>query len=482
MAPVCGMSDSGITRFTLAELCKATGAGLAGIVTQSAPARVWTDTRTLQAGDFFLPLGGANFDGHTYLAKAYEMGAVGAFAAESKLAEHPEWAELPNLLAVPDPLNAYLQVARFHRNRVDPIVVALTGSSGKTTTKEMLRAMFAPLLRTQATEKNFNNEVGVSQTLLALHEDTQMSVVEMGMRGLHQIDLLSEHVLPDVAIITNVGPAHIEMLGSLENVARAKLEIIAGMDREKGILVINGDDALLCEMAPKLWPGRLERYHLADAQDIQPTPEGGVRFKYHQSEIILPMPGRHMVSNALGVLKVGELLGYAVPELTDGLSAYQAGEGRWQMTPMDGFENAYVINDAYNANPDSLRASLQTLLEIPPGDLKRLLILGGMKELGKFSRPYHEQLGRWLAEIAPPGAIDRLFTVGDEGRWLAEAAQATGANFSVQAEPDSDSVIRALQGTSLNGTLVFLKGSRAYQLDKIPQELVNQTLHAANQR
>jgi UDP-N-acetylmuramoyl-tripeptide--D-alanyl-D-alanine ligase len=426
----------------------------------------------IQAGDFFLPLSGERFDGHDYLAQAFEAGAIGAFVQREKAEHHPEWRQFPNLIAVADPVLAYLAMARHHREKINPKVVAVTGSSGKTTTKEMLYAAFSPLKSTVKTEKNFNNEIGVSQTLLALQPGTEVLVVEMGMRGLRQISILSEAARPDVALVVNVGPAHIGMLGSLDNIAKAKLEIAEGLDPDSGVLVINGDDPYLTKLAPMLWQGRLVRYHLAEAQAIEPFIEGsveGIRFIYQGVSVTLSVPGEHMVANALGVFKVGEALGLSVQEIAKGLSEFVPEKGRWERTALEGYNNVWVINDAYNANPDSAKASLKAFLSTARPESKHILVLGGMKELGDFSREYHEKLGLWLA--GQPH-IDALFTVGEEGQWIADAAG--NAIFPVRYAADTDQVVRQLlEGpVPLDNAVLYLKGSRAYKLDEIPAALL----------
>ncbi len=429
-------------------------------------ARLWTDTRSLQAGDFFLPLSGERFDGHDYLTQAFDTGAIGAFVSREKAVAHPEWQSLPNLIAVDDPVLAYLAMARLHREKINPIVIAVTGSSGKTTTKEMLYAAFSPLKKTVKTEKNFNNEVGVSQTLLALQSGTEILIVEMGMRGLRQISILSEAAKPDVALVVNIGPAHIGLLGSLENIAKAKLEIVEGMNPKSGVLVINRDTPHLPEMTPRLWQGKTVEYGLSDADAIAPYNDGsseGIRFSYKGSAVDLPVPGEHMVANALGVLKAGEALGFPVAGLATGLSAFVPEKGRWERTALPGYENVWIINDAYNANPDSAMASLKAFLSTARVGLRHILVLGGMKELGDFSREYHEELGRWLAGQAH---IDALFTVGEEGQWLVDAAK--GASYPVSFSADVSDVIQQLQASALENAVLYLKGSRAYRLDEIP--------------
>ena len=423
-----------------------------------------TDTRTLEPGDFFVPLLGENFDGHDHIDSAFTKGACGAFVAESKF--KPAWEQHPNIITVENPVVAYLQVARLHRRRINPVVIALTGSSGKTTTKDMLFATFSPLVKTQCTQKNFNNEVGVAQTLLALEADTRLLIVEMGMRGLHQIDLLSIHAEPDIALITNIGPAHIGLLGSLENIVLAKLEISEGLKGD-GYLVLNGDSPMLTEQSRSIWYGQTRQYQLADASDIQPTAEGGVQFTYKKHPVTLSLPGMHQVSNALGVIKVGELLDFTIEEMLPGLTQFKPIGGRWNKDALSGHTDAFLINDAYNANPDSFKASLEAFLSLPETH-KRILILGGMKELGDFSDHYHQELGQWLGQQS---GIDAVFTVGSEAEMMASALEKPDY-FSHHA-PNVEETIVALKNryASFDGCALFLKGSRANGLEKIAEAL-----------
>lgn len=434
-------------------------------------ARLWTDTRTIQSGDFFLPLSGERFDGHDYLEKAFETGAIGAFVSQEKAKAHPEWQKLPNLIAVDEPVLAYLDMARHHREKINPLVIAVTGSSGKTTTKEMLYAALSPLKKTVKTEKNFNNEVGVSQTLLALQPGTEILIVEMGMRGLRQISILSEAARPDVAIINNIGPAHIGLLGSLENIAKAKLEIVEGLNPDKGLLVINTDTPYLAELTPTLWQGKTIAYSLNEAhsmQSFQTEDKEGIRFTYQDVPVELSVPGEHMVSNALGVLKVGEALGFTAAQLAKGLSQFAPEKGRWERVFLKGFDDVCVIDDAYNANPDSAKASLKAFLSTARPDKRHYLVIGGMKELGDFTQSYHEELGRWLA--GQPH-IDALFTLGEEGSWLADAA--SSATYPIRHAQSVEQLVSQLTSGSfeLAHAIVYLKGSRAYKLDTIPAAL-----------
>jgi UDP-N-acetylmuramoyl-tripeptide--D-alanyl-D-alanine ligase len=470
-----------VSHFTYPELLNTSGGTALTPEKPFEPARLWTDTRTLQPGDFFLPLSGEHFDGHDYLVKAFAAGAIGAFVQADKAQAHPEWRDFSNLITVESPLQAYLAMARLHREKINPLVIAVTGSSGKTTTKEMLYAAFSPLKKTIKTEKNFNNEVGVSQTLLSLQPGTEILIVEMGMRGPRQISVLSEAARPDVALVVSIGPAHIEFLGSLENIARAKLEIAEGMNPATGTLVLNADAPHLAHLASELWSGKRVDYRLSDAQQMEPFVEGareGIRFRYKNVAFELSVPGEHMVANALGVLKVGEALGFTAAQLAPGLSSFVPEKGRWERTELAGCRNVWVINDAYNANPDSAQASIKAFLATARPEFKHVLVLGGMKELGTFSRAYHEELGRWLAEQPH---IDWLIAIGEEGEWLADAAHQ--AVYPVNFASSVEDAVPLLQAgpVSMENAVLYLKGSRAYKLDEIPEALMRRQQESAMQ-
>ncbi|MGE0199593.1 MAG: UDP-N-acetylmuramoyl-tripeptide--D-alanyl-D-alanine ligase [Candidatus Melainabacteria bacterium] len=431
-----------------------------------------TDTRTIAPGQIFLAIAGAQFDGNGYVAQAFDQGAFAAIVSEAGAAQYgAQWPSDKPILVVPDTVEAYLQLAGHHRLQCPATVVALTGSSGKTTTKDMLFAAFSGLKRTQKTQKNFNNEIGVAQTLMALAPDTEILIVEMGMRGLGEIALLSRYARPDVALVVNVGPAHIGRLGSLENIATAKLEIVTGLDTRQGCLVYNGDDPLLQRRAPLNWQGRSVAYTLADTQPYAPSADGGMTYHWLGETGTLQVPGEHMVANAIGVLSVGQVLGLPVAAMMAGLAQYQPEGARWQTTPLRGVPDCLLINDAYNANPDSFKASLSALLKSPVHlDRQHILVLAGMKELGEHSEAYHRQLGRWLANQT---LIHTLLLVGDEACGIEAGLKEAGISppFSAVWFEDVKQAVHwlAADPQQLTHALLFLKGSRAYGLEEIPQ-------------
>ncbi|MCA9799949.1 MAG: UDP-N-acetylmuramoyl-tripeptide--D-alanyl-D-alanine ligase [Cyanobacteria bacterium HKST-UBA04] len=479
-----------------------------------------TDTRQLGSHDFYVPLSGASFDGHAFIEQAYGQGAVGSLVAADYLEAHPELLRFPNLIAVTDTLLAYQALARFHRRRSKAKVIAITGSSGKTTTKEMLFHYLSAMGRTQCTEKNYNNEVGVPHTLLQIKADTQYAVVEMGMRGLGQIEELAVCAEPDVALITNVGPAHIGLLGSLQAIAQAKCEVFSGLDPETGVGVINGDDPLLIRQVNFIWSGQLETFSLGEVEHIHRRPEGGVMFDYNDVTFHVGLPGSHNVMNALGCIKVCEVLHLPLKKLGKALGWFKGSGHRWSIQPLNASGTWVVINDAYNANPDSMRAALEAFVAASPQSLQprkdkekpqkskpedaepvqlpetetlpvpvpapvenlpqpcRIAILGEMSELGDFSRDYHQALGEWLAA---KGGLHHLLVVGEGAKGICEGLgeEAVACTFFATA----DEVVPWLEArkneTGYEHVALLLKASRACQLESVIEPLtaaLNQTV------
>ena len=454
-------------------------------------ARVETDTRNLSPGAIFVCLKGERFDGHDYLLKAFEQGVSLVVVDEAYLLKHPEWeTKRAQIVAVPNTVEALLALGRHHRRRSKAKVIAVTGSSGKTTTKEMIQAGLSPLVKTQCSFKNHNNEIGVAQTLLGLEPDTEILIVEMGMRGLHQIELLTKYAEPDVAVVVNVGPAHIGLLGSLEAIATAKTEIFSGLNPKTGIAIVNGDDTLLCQTAKKVWGKELKQFSLGQASQIASLESGGMCFVYQNTHFEIPLPGEHMVSNALAAIAVGESCGFSPAEMAPGLALVHSAEGRWSLLLANQALNTWVIHDAYNANPSSVKASLEVFLrqvflrdeltgQAKQSAPQKMVILGGMNELGSHAETYHRQLGVWLAEH--PNTLDLLVLLGQESQWILQGIQSVSQNTTPVATPvvclqDAETespealfqqFLHACQEHNLTtaNTVVLLKASRTYQLE-----------------
>ena len=452
--------------FTLAELVEATKARAMNLPRLSDERfSISTDSRKLSADNVFLPLVGERFDGHDFLSALSEPGVSIAFCEQRYYDAHPTAKETfanVTLLLVEDTLDALQDLARFHRKRSSAKIIGLTGSSGKSTMKEYLFHVFNQHHHTQATFGNHNNDIGVAQTLLAIEANTEIAIVEMGMRGLGQIRRLTKMAEPDLGLLINIGPAHIELLGTLENTAIAKCELVEGV---KSTLVSNGDDPYLEARLAEIPLTHLThlRYRLQDAQDKTALPDGTFQFTVEGVDFKSPLPGEHQVSNLLGVITVANALGVSTQAVADALASFASQSGRFERVGL-GNGNT-LINDAYNANPTSMKASLDAFFAstLEPHQA-RVLILGSMKELGDASSAYHAELVESVKAYKDVGAV--VF-IGEE--WQGLALPDTSFVYG-----DTEQFSQALQGSHVDvlNTLgeqeriaYFLKGSRFHALE-----------------
>ncbi|TXH04439.1 MAG: UDP-N-acetylmuramoyl-tripeptide--D-alanyl-D-alanine ligase [Nevskiaceae bacterium] len=420
-------------------------------------ARVVTDTRQLAAGDLFVALKGENFDGHDFVAQAGARGAVGALV--SRVVD----CALPQIVA-DDTLTALQRYAASWRNDFDLPVVAVTGSNGKTTTKQLLSAVFAARGPVLATQGNLNNHIGVPLTLLSLRREHRTAVIEMGANHLGEIALLTQLARPDVGVITQAGDAHLEGFGSREGVARGKGELFAGLSAG-GVAVINADDVYAPLWRELAASASIISFGFGEHADVravhaQPDPAEaptGMRFELRAPEgrqtVTLPLPGRHNVGNALAAAACGVALGMDLRDIAAGLARVQAPQGRlnWKATP----EGARLLDDSYNANPTSLRAGMELLAGLGG---ERILALGGMAELGADAPRLHREAG----EAAKALGIDRLYALGP---LAAEAAQGFGAGG--QAFDDADALAAALRPQLNKNVVLLVKGSRSSRMERV---------------
>ncbi len=454
--------------FTLAELVEATQArAINDLPFSDSRFSISTDSRHVTAEQVFLPLVGERFDGHDFLTALAEKGGRLAFCETRYYEAHPTAKEAFNnvlLLLVEDTLDALQDLARFHRKRSSAKIIGLTGSSGKSTMKEYLFHVFQQSHQTQATFGNHNNDIGVAQTLLSIEADTEIAIVEMGMRGLGQIRRLTKMAEPDLGLLINIGPAHIELLGTLENTAIAKCELVEGV---KSTLVSNGDDPYLEARLAELPLTHLThlRYQLKDAQNKVALPDGTFRFTVDGVDFRSPLPGEHQVSNLLGVITVANAMGLATQAVADALASFTSHSGRFERVNLDNGHT--LINDAYNANPTSMKASLDAFFASSlEANQARVLILGSMKELGDASPAYHAELVESLKAYSDLRAV--VF-IGEE--WASLALPEASLIYS-----DTEQFLQTLQAfqvQALNALdaketiAYFLKGSRFHALESL---------------
>lgn len=443
---------------------------------------VTTDTRKLNPGELFVALSGDNFDGHDFIETAIAKGAPavvlsGAAADLVGLAQ-----SYPRILFLPvsDTLTALGDLAQARLMKIDPVVIAVTGSNGKTTTKEMLTRILEPVYRVHKTVGNFNNRIGLPLTIFAMADDCQVAVLEMGMNEPGEIAALSAIARPDYAVITNIGRAHLQGLGSLEAVARAKCEVIEGLKSEATV-IYNSDDPYLSRLVPETvaqrhseagikmltvsWHGAAE----ADvkASEIWLTAEG-ISFVFTKDEakatVKIPCWGRHNVMNAVLALAAGTCLAGVFPvPAANSLSSFRMPAGR--LEKYETGNGMTLLHDAYNANPDSMAAALTAVAE-RRGKRFLALVLGDMNELGDESVALHHQIGEQVAEIRP----DLLLLLGDMAAEIAAAARACGlpAERIVQFPAAAfAAALKVLKTRLVEGALVLVKGSRSLALENI---------------
>lgn len=436
--------------FSIKELAEITNAKiLKNEIDESLCFEISTDTRTINEKNVFLPIVGQNFDGHDFIEKAIENGALGYFTSKSIISSKVKF-----VLLVKDTLIAYLTIAKYYKDKVHPITVAITGSVGKTTTKEMAYAVFSQKYKTHKSALNHNNEIGLAQTLLSMSEDTQALIIEMGMRGLGEIELLSKFTEPDIAIITNIGSAHIGRLGSKENIARAKFEITKYL-KPNGILIANKNNLL--ENINNIKEKTIEfSLNSNDVEFIEMTAEYSI-FKYKNKQYRLNLPGDYNVQNSLAIVEAAKYFKISEKDIAKGLSEFKSIQNRWQI---ENYKGANIINDSYNANPESMIAAINNFLTLYKG--RKILVLGDMGELGKDEILLHKEIGKKLHTMD----FDILLTVGILSKNISDANSEKSKHFS-----DKKSCTTYLSNNLKAGDQVFIKGSRVMELDKIITDL-----------
>ena len=423
--------------------------------------RMQSDSRKVRSGDLFVALKGAKADGHDFAETAINHGAVAA------LVSRPISEKLPSI-EVEDTLRAYGDIAAGYRKMTGVKVVGITGSVGKTTTKEMTASVLEAVYHTAKTEGNHNNNLGLPMTIMDMPEDTEVAVLEMGMNHSGEMEYLSDIARPDLAIITNIGTMHIEHLGTREGILQAKLEIMRGMP-DSGAGVFNGDEPLLWNIRAI---GKHKKYYYGienHACDVTATDivelDDGVRFVVHgfgqQFELFVPMLGRHAVYNALAATTVGLLLGVKPEQLQTRFSSFHNTGMRQKIYVKNGVT---IIEDCYNAGPESTEAALDVLAGIKT-DGRRIAVLGDMLELGNRSAAEHYRIGRLAV-----GKADLLLTYGEHSVRTLTGAITGGMNPKNTDHFDThEDMAHMLKMRVSEGDVVLFKGSRGMRMEKVLQ-------------
>jgi len=441
-----------------------------------------TDSRKAGPGELFIAIKGDIYDGHDFIGNALERGVRGILVSRAKA------DNILNLfcknkkkvcIAVSDTLKSLGNLAAFHRKRSDVPLIAITGSNGKTTTRKMTAQIMRQRFRTLSTRGNFNNEIGLPLTLLNLNESHERAVVELGMNRPGEIGRLAEISTPDVGVITNIGPAHLDGVGSLEGVMRAKGELLEKIGPDK-TAVLNADDP----MTPKLrslhpGPGRVFLFGFSRNADIRASEVRsrgkGTAFILHlptkEIPIHLPIPGKFMVSNALAAAAAGYVMGLSPEEIRAGLENFTPVRGR--MNIFETREGVHIIDDTYNANPGSMEAALMTLssLIVASGREKQrgIFVAGDMFELGDDAASLHRETG----SAAAKSGIAKLYATGSFAEALASGAREQGMNDRDIFIGNKKELIENLKNYLMPGDWVLIKGSRGMAMEDIVEKIRN---------
>ena len=446
--------------FTTKEIAEVTGGKLVG--NDISVSFVSTDTRTIEKGALFIAIKGENFDGNDYIEQAAKSGAA---AAISERAAGSVKTDIP-VIYVDDTRAAQLKLARYYRDRFDIKVCGVTGSVGKTSTKDMIYAVLAAKYNTLKTEGNFNNDIGLPRTLFGLNDGYGAAVIEMGMSDRGEISVLSKAAHPDCAVITNIGWCHIENLGTQENILAAKLEILDGMDSESAPLIVCGDDEFLENLtAAQTGSHKVVKFGFDECNDVRATDivhvDGGEKFtlnyggKTYRAQV--PAVGEHHILNALAAFAVGIEFSMTAEEIVPAFMNYES-SGMRQKIEKRG--DVTVILDCYNASPTSMKSSLNVLSTMKG---RKIAVLGDMLELGEQSKRLHAG----LAELS--GLADEFFLYGYEMSALRDELKRK--NVPVTQSEDKEELTNKLLSEIKSGDVILFKGSRGMKMEEIAEKI-----------
>lgn len=415
---------------------------------------VSTDTRTIEKGNLFIALKGDNFNGNKFVQKAKENGAICAIVSE------PIDTDIPHII-VDNTLFSLGKISSYYRERFNIPFIAVTGSTGKTSTKEVIASVLQKKFNVHKTDKNFNNEIGLPHTLFNLNSEHEVSVVEMGMNNFHEIERLSKIAKPSIGIITNIGTAHIENLGSREGILKAKMEITTSFN-ENSTLIVNGDDEYLANL--KDMPYKIIKVSVNgngdyNAYDVASFGEEGVEFKifYKGNEEVIKInsPGVYNVYNALVSIAIGDILGMDIEDMKNGIGEFTPCGMRMNVRVLN--NGSKIIEDCYNANPESMKASLSVLSSFNGN--KKIAVLGDMFELGSYSEKGHREVG-----IYARGKADILITIGESSKYIYDEAKDYIESKHFCSKDEAEKYILSIFNA---GDVMLFKASRGMKLETV---------------
>jgi len=439
---------------TLIEIAEAAGGSIVFGNGDEIITAISTDSRHCDNGEMFIAISGEKFDGNQFIPDACRNGASGYISDADCTFDGCRFA-----VKVDNTRRALLKIASFYRKRFNINIVGLTGSVGKTTTKELIAAALSEEKSVIKTQGNFNNEIGLPLTLFGIRKEHEIGVIEMGMSNFGEISALTQCAKPDVAIITNIGESHIENLKSREGILKAKCEIFEGLSKN-GVAILNGDDELLFGIRGDL-PFKTIYCGIENAScDIVAgniaSGNTGISFTADGEEYTLKLSGRHNVMNALFAIAVGKIYGLSAESIKKGLAAYESVGIRQSITEKNGIK---IITDCYNAAPKSVKAAIDVLCDVSDG--RKVAVLGDMAELGEKSAQYHLEIGEYAAQKG----VDILVLIGEFARYTAEGASESGCAVKICA--DNREAEKYLKSVLAEKDTVLFKGSRIMKLEEI---------------
>jgi len=458
-----------------ADILDATGGDLVTGSGDGLFSGISIDSRSIAPGELFVAIVGEVHDGHTFTNSVIKKGVRGVLVekgqAEGLMLEDPA-ARGTVVVTVADTTRALGDLASFNRGRTPLTVIALTGSNGKTSTRTMLTHIVGRKYETLATMGNFNNEIGLPLTLLRIEKTHTLAVLELGMNRPGEIRRLAEICRPDIGIITNVAPAHLEGLGSIEGILRAKGELLEGLNAN-GSTILNADDPHVASLAENA-SGEVLLFGLSDQAVVRASHvrEQGHQLSFHLEvpgetiEVTLNTPGRFMISNALAAAAAGYLMEVPLPEIKAGLECFQPVSGRMRILKLA--NGICLIDDAYNANPSSVKAALDTLKQMGKQH-SRVVVLGDMLELGNQSAALHRDIGQY----ATLGNPDRLYLTGDFAHDIAHGAQNNGMDAKRIVVGSVQEICADLIARADSRDTILVKGSRGMRMERVIKELIH---------
>lgn len=425
---------------------------------------VCTDTRKIQKGDLFIAIEGENFDGHDFINTAFEKGASVCICHKKINSNKP-------IIYTEDSKKALGDLASYYLSLFNLKVVALTGSTGKTTTKDMIASCLSLKYNTVKTEGNFNNDIGMPLTIFNVEDDTQVLVLEMGMNNFGEIRYLSKIAKPDIALITNIGVSHIENLGSREGIFRAKYEIFDYL-KDTGVKILNADDDMLKSVKSEDISKKVYFYSLNNSVDAYATNivEKGLdgtfaKINYNGEksfDLNLKMPGVHILSNALATTLICDELNLSSDEIKKGLENFKASKMRLDIIKT---KNYTIINDTYNANPNSMKASINILKN---ANGRKVAILGDMLELGIYENEMHFEIGKYAIE----NDVDELICIGEKSYFMIEGAKSVNKNSILHYFETQDEFLKNIKSILKNKDNILIKASRGMKLENTVDEIM----------